>query len=526
MIGSRDAAVTATSVDIMANSYKAPGAAEKALVLVAVCLAALSMPLTFTGPAVALPAIGRALGGSPIALNWVTNAFMLTFGSSLMAAGALADAYGRKRMFLTGVAAFGLFSALASISPSIIWLDLVRAAQGLAAALAFAGGAAALAQEFEGAGRMRAFSVLGTSFGIGLSFGPITSGLLIDAFGWASIFLPVVVAAAVAFLIAARFVRESRDPAATGLDWPGAASFTAALALLTYGFLKAPEAGWSDPAVIGLLTGAVLSFAVFGIIERKVARPMLDLSLFRYPRFVGVQLLAAAPAYAFVVLLVLLPVRFVGVEGMDEIAAGRLMIALSAPLLILPLVAGWLTRWLPASVLCATGLLVSAAGLFWLSGVPASAPAAALVLPMFTIGVGISLPWGLMDGLAVSVVPTERAGMATGIFNTTRVAGEGLALAVVSAVLSAFTAGHLATTAHASSEKLMAAAQRLVTGDLSAAQILLPDVGRDQLVAQYGFAFSSLLVVLTVITIVTAVVVFLFMGRKAGPEVLSDAVEA
>ena len=510
-------------VDIMDNSKKAPGAAEKALVLVAVCLAALSMPLTFTGPAVALPAIGRALGGSPIALNWVTNAFMLTFGSSLMAAGALADAYGRKRMFLIGVAAFGLFSALASVSPSILWLDLARAAQGLAAATAFAGGAAALAQEFEGAGRMRAFSVLGTSFGIGLSFGPIASGLLIDAFGWASIFLPVVAASALSLGIGARFMRESRDPAATGLDWPGAASFTAALALLTYGFLKAPEACWSDPAVIGLLAGAALFFAAFCIIEHKVARPMLDLSLFRYPRFVGVQLLAAAPAYAFVVLLVLLPVRFVGVEGMGEIAAGRLMIALSAPLLVLPLFAGWLTRWLPASVLCATGLVISAAGLFWLSGVPTGAPVAALILPMLTIGIGISLPWGLMDGLAVSVVPTERAGMATGIFNTTRVAGEGLALAVVSAVLSALTAGHLATAGLGQPRKLVAAAQRLVTGDLPAAQALLQGTGRDQLVVQYGLAFSGLLVVLTIITIVTAVVVFLFMGRRSEPTMQQTA---
>lgn len=510
----------------MANSKKASGAAEKVLILVAVCLAGLSIPLTFTASAVALPTIGRVLGGSPIALNWVTNAFMLTLGSSLMAAGALADAYGRKRMFLIGVAAFGFFSALASISPSILWLDLARAAQGLAAAIAFAGGAAALAQEFEGTARMRAFSLLGTSFGIGLSFGPIVSGLLIDAFGWTSIFLPVVAAAAFSFVIGARFMRESRDPAATGLDWPGAASFTAALALLTYGFLKAPEAGWGDPVVIGLLVGAVLFFVIFGLIERKVARPMLDLTLFRYPRFVGVQLLAAAPAYAFVVLLVLLPVRFVGVEGMGEIAAGRLMIALSAPLLVLPLIAGWLTRWLPASVLCATGLVVSAAGLFWLSGVPAGAPATALVLPMLTIGVGISLPWGLMDGLAVSVVPTERAGMATGIFNTMRVAGEGLALAVVSAVLSAFTAGHLAGVGLGRPEERVTAAQRLVTGDLPAAQQLLPDSSHAQLVAQYGLAFSSLLVVLTVITIITAVVVFLFMGRKAGEQMVAEVAEA
>lgn len=480
------------------------------------------MPLTFTGPTVALPAIGRALGGSPIAHNWVTNAFMLTFGSSLMAAGALADAYGRKRIFLIGTAAFGLFSLVAAISPSILWLDLARAAQGVAAAFAFAGGAAALAQEFDDGARMRAFSLLGTSFGIGLSFGPIASGLMIDAFGWPSIFLPVAGATAVAFLIAARFMRDSRDPAAAGLDWPGAASFTAALALLTYGFLKAPEAGWSDPTVVGLIAGAVVLFLAFGLIERKVARPMLDLSLFRYPRFVGVQLLAAAPAYAFVVLLILLPVRFVGVEGMGEIGAGRMMIALSAPLLVLPLVAGLLTRWLPASVLCATGLAISAAGLFWLSGVPGGAPPSALLLPMLTIGVGISLPWGLMDGLAVSVVPKERAGMATGIFNTTRVAGEGLALAVVSAVLSALTAGHLATAATpapaAETGRLGQAAQRLVTGDLAAAQALLPGTGRDLLVTQYGLAFSTLLVLLTAITVVTAIVVFLFMGRRAEEE--------
>ena len=315
-------------------------------------------------------------------------------------------------------------------------------------------------------------------------------------------------------------MRDSRDPAAAGLDWPGAASFTAALALLTYGFLKAPEAGWSDPTVVGLIAGAVVLFLAFGLIERKVARPMLDLSLFRYPRFVGVQLLAAAPAYAFVVLLILLPVRFVGVEGMGEIGAGRMMIALSAPLLVLPLVAGLLTRWLPASVLCATGLAISAAGLLWLSGVPGGAPPSALLLPMLTIGVGISLPWGLMDGLAVSVVPKERAGMATGIFNTTRVAGEGLALAVVSAMLSALTAGHLATAATPAAEtgRLGQAAQRLVTGDLAAAQALLPGTGRDLLVTQYGLAFSTLLVLLTAITVVTAIVVFLFMGRRAEEE--------
>lgn len=509
----------------MTQTITRPGTAEQALVLLSVCLAAAAMPLTFTGPAVALPAIGKALGGSPIALNWVTNAFMLTFGSSLMAAGGLADAYGRKRVFLIGVGAFAMLSMALAVAPDIIWFDLGRAAQGIAAAAAFSGGMAALAQEFDGASRIRAFSIVGTSFGVGLAFGPIASGLMIDAFGWRSIFGLVVVLAALALALGARFLQETRDPDAAGLDWPGALSFTLALALFTYGALLAPERGWSEPTVMSLLAGSAGLFIAFGVIERRVARPMLDLTLFRYPRFVGVQLLAAAPAYAFVVLLILLPLRFVGIEGLSEIAAGRLMIALSAPLLVLPIAAALLTRWFAPATICGVGLLISAAGLFWLSRLPLSGETMGIVMPMALIGIGISLPWGLMDGLAVSVVPKERAGMATGIFSTTRVAGEGMALAVVSGVLSALTAGHLA--AGAAVANAGPAAQRLVTGDIASAATALPQVSRAALVQSYGDAFATLLLMLCAITIVTAIVVFAFLGRGAeqGAEPAAEAEE-
>jgi MFS family permease len=499
---------------------KALSPTEKFFVLVAVCCAAAAMPLTFTGPAVALPAISRTLGGSPIALNWITNAFMLTFGSCLMASGALADSFGRRRIFLTGVGCFALFSAGLALAGNIVWFDILRALQGLGAAAAFSGGMASLAQEFEGTARMRAFSIVGSSFGVGLAFGPIASGLMIDAFGWPSIFILVVALALLALGLGACFLRESRDPEAAGLDWPGALSFTLALTLFTYGVLRAPETGWSDPLVLALLAGATLFFLAFGIIERVVKRPMLDLSLFRYPRFVGVQLLAAAPAYAFVVLLILLPVRFVGIEGMSEIAAGRMMVALSAPLLILPIVAGLLTRWFSPAAICGTGLIISAMGLFWLSHFTAGSAPFALIGPLLTIGVGISLPWGLMDGLAVSVVPKERAGMATGIFSTTRVAGEGVALAIVSALLSTFIQSDLGASGggHAAM-----AAQQLVTGDLAAAASSVPAIGHDALVQGYGHAFGTLLWLLTGITVLTAVVVFSFLGRSPASTVAEDA---
>lgn len=486
---------------------------RRLLVLLAVCLTAAAMPLTFTGPAVALPAIGRTLGGSPIALNWVTNAFMLTFGSSLMATGSLADTYGRKRVFLVGIMGFALASLGLAAAANILWFDLLRALQGLAAAAAFSGGMASLAQEFDGPSRIRAFSFVGTSFGIGLAFGPITSGLLIETFGWPTIFYLVAAVAMISFGIGALYLRESRDPEASGLDWPGALSFTAALSLFTYGVLLAPESGWSDRWVMSLLAGSIAIFIGFCILQQRSRRPMLDLSLFRYPRFVGVQLLAAAPAYAFVVLLILLPVRFIGVEGATEVMAGRMMVALSAPLLFLPIAAGFMTRWFSPATICGVGLLIAAGGLIWLSQVPAGGVTLAVLAPMAMIGIGISLPWGLMDGLAVSVVPTERAGMATGIFSTTRVAGEGIALAAVSAVLSALTSSYLSAENTVSASGTIAAAQSLVTGDLSAAAMSVPWIDHTTLIQGYASAFEVLLLILAAITVLTAFVIFVFLGK-------------
>ncbi|WP_372084777.1 MFS transporter [Tistrella mobilis] len=484
-----------------------PGAA-----LLAVCLAAAAMPLTFTGTAVALPAIARDLGGSPVALAWVTNAFMLTFGACLMAAGALADAHGRRRVFLAGTGGFALASLAAGLAPDILTLDLARAAQGLAAAAAFSGGMAALAQTVEGPARLRAFSLVGTAFGVGLAFGPIASGTIIDAAGWRMIFALVAALGLAACLAGARALTESRDPAATGLDRAGAVVFTLTLTLLTFATLRAPETGWSDPLVILLLAGTLAGIWGFIRIEARQARPMLDLSLFRNPRFAGVQLLAAAPAYGFVVLLVLLPVRFVGLDDMTATGAGRMMIALSAPLLVVPLLAGRAAQWISPARLCGGGLVINAAGLAWAALLPADAPPAALIGPLVTIGIGIGLPWGLMDGLAVSVVASDRAGMATGIFSTIRVAGEGIALAVVGALLSGLTLAQLAGAGPMDATRL--AARRLVAGDAAAALAALPGQSHAALLAHFDAAFDLLLLILAAVTLATALVVFVMLGRS------------
>lgn len=492
-------------------------ASEKLLILAGVCIAVLVLPLNFGGAAVTAPAMGAALGGSPVAVNWILNAFMLSFGSSLMACGALSDQIGRKRAFALGVALFAVTSLSIAAAPGLWWIDVLRALQGIAAALVLAGSSAALAQEFEGHERARAFSMLGTTFGIGLALGPLLAGLLEQTLGWRSFFLADAVIGVIGFILGVPKLRESRDPHAAGLDWPGAICFTAALTLLTFGLLQGPESGWNSPLIVGLFGGAVATFAAFIWIERRTARPMLDLSLFRYPRFVGVQVLPLATAFCYVTLLLVLPTRFIGVEGHGAISAGLMMVALSAPMLFVPLTAAMLTRWMSAGVISAIGLVIAAAGLLWFGAIDTDASALTLALPMLVIGVGAGLPWGLMDGLSVSVVPKERAGMATGIFSTMRVAGEGMALAVAGAILAVLTQRQLVDTlagrAAAPPRVLAEAAQRVATGDMQQALTLLPTIGRPALVDAYNGAFHLLIHILVAATLASALLILAFLGR-------------
>lgn len=503
------------SVEITSTAVPPPLRRQhQASLLAAVCLASMILPLSFTGGAVTTPMIGRDLGGNSLALNWITNAFMLGFGSLLMTAGALADAFGRKRVFACGVLAFVIASIVIAWAPDILWLDVLRAVQGIAAAATLAGGSAALAQAFDGMARTRAFSLLGTSFGVGLAFGPILAGVLIEYLGWRSVFFSSACVGALALLLGVPRMHESRDPDAATFDWAGAASFTSALGLFTWGILQLPASGWSSWKAWGLLLGAALSLMLFLCVEKRVARPMLDLSLFRYPRFLGVQILPVATCYCYIVLMVLLPLRLIGIEGKSEVDAGISMIALSIPIVIVPSLAASLTRWVSAGKISAIGLFVAAWGLFWLGKIEPSNPHASLLGPLLVIGIGAGLPWGLMDGLAVSVVPKERAGMAIGIFSTTRVAGEGVAIAIVGALLTLFIQLHLPANSAAAA---METARQLAMGNVVAAS-QVSNESADVLIRAYGDAFRGLIYFLIFVTACSGLVVgWLLDGDKSSP---------
>lgn len=460
-------------------------------VLAAVCVMGATLPMSFTGPAVAMPAIGRELGGGAAALSWAMSVFVLNFGSFVMAAGTLADRFGRRRLFVVGLTTFIVVSLLLGWAPNLATLIALRALQGVSAALTGSAGAAALAQEFEGSARTRAYALLGASFGVGLAIGPVVCGYLVEIWGWRTVFLLSAILGLTALLLGGMSMRESRDPEATRLDLAGIATFSSALALLSAALTESARVGWTGVPLLAL-GGSAVMLAVFIAVERHCKHPMLDLTLFRSRHFLGVQALPLATAFGFVAPLVMLPVRLVGVEHYGETEAGLMMLPLSVPIAIVPLLAAALTRWMSAGAVSGVGLLVAAGGLIALGRVPAGSEPASFVGPLLAIGIGTGLPWGLMDSLAMSVAPKERAGMATGIFATVRVAGEAIALAACAAAFAALLHAKLHTLLSPATIDPAALVSALAAGQAESAIRALPAETASRVLPAYSEAFRVL----------------------------------
>ena len=478
-------------------------------------LAAMLLPLSFTGGVVTTPAIQRMLGGSPAELSWLTNGFMLTFGSFLLAAGIAADATGRKRIFIIGAALFCLSSVITCFTNNLVMSGVLRSLQGLAAAMLLASGSALLARLYTGIDRTRMFSILGTVFGAGLAFGPLLMGFITDALGWRWIYILFAVLSGSVLLAGITFLPLSEQNEPHAVDKTGLTLFTAALVLFTSAVMLLPTYGFLSFTTLALFTCSVLLFSGFTARCLSVNNPVLDISLLRSPRFSGVLLLPIATCYCYVVLLIIIPLHLMGGEGFSGAQSALYLIALTSPMLVFPSFAVLLTRWFSPGSVSASGLLISSAGLLFLGHALQSNSTILMVFSLMITGVGAALPWGLMDGLAISAVPVEKAGMAAGLFNTVRVAGEGITLAAVSAFLIQMNDVYLSNTVHGNvPEVIHRAAAWLGGGNIQQATALLPDVSRSLIRDSYDNAYTLLFRVLAAVTAVCALIVWRVLGRR------------
>lgn len=205
-----------------------------------------------------------------------------------------------------------------------------------------------------------------------------------------------------------------------------------------------------------------------------------------------------------------------GGDGMSEARSALYLLALTSPMLFFPSVAAMLTHWLSPATVSATGLIIASAGLLFLGYALQSSSSYFLLFSLFITGAGAALPWGLMDGLALSLVPVEKTGMAAGLFNTVRVAGEGIALAMVSALLTEMNALNLQKTVHGYAPAVIHhAAAWLGGGNTERAAAILPAIPRMLLRDSYGSAYMFLFRVLAVVTLACALIVWMMLGRKA-----------
>src|SRR5436309_9125780 len=223
----------------------------------AVSVATFMLLLDITVVNTALPAIQRDLGGTFTDLQWVIDAYTLSLAALVLTAGSLAARLGRRRVFAVGLAVFSAASLLCALAPDPTFLNVARALQGIGGAVMFAVSLALVAQEFP-AGRERgtAMGIYGATIGAAVAIGPLVGGVLTDALGWSSVFYLNVPIGILAIAITYLKLRESRDPNATRVDWPGVATFSAALFALVLALVRGNDEGWSSTLIMSLFAAA------------------------------------------------------------------------------------------------------------------------------------------------------------------------------------------------------------------------------------------------------------------------------
>jgi MFS family permease len=456
---------------------------QNKLTLAVVLLGYLTLPMSMSGTTVALPQIGAALDTSGGALQWVVTGYFLTASSFMLVAGSTGDLFGRRRIYRIGATIYSLGSLVAAFTPSILLLDAARTITGVGAAGVMAGTGAILASTFTGSERTKAFAAMGTIAGVGMAIGPTLAGWLVGALGWRATFGTF--AAAGTLLLAGTFaMAETRADQRPRVDWVGAVTFIAGLASAMFAITQSSRAGWTSPLVLGLLaTGAAL-LALFVLVERRSANPVLDLTLLRNRRFVGWITAGVAMVLGFGGMMSYLPTYLQGATGMSARDAGLIMLMSTLPTLFLPLLGSRLVnRGFSPRVLITIGLLLIAAGNAWLTTLHPGIGAWQLLGPLLTVGVGIGLAAGLIDAQAMNQVDQARTGMAAGLLNTVRGGTQTLVLALFGSVLISLL------TSQVGAEQ----AGRVATGKLAEAQ-------HDFLAAQLTDAWQIVLWAIAAVT--------------------------
>jgi EmrB/QacA subfamily drug resistance transporter len=374
--------------------------------------------LDSTSSHVALPAIAADLGADVAGLQWTINAYTLALASLTLLGGLLGDRFGRRRLFVAGTVWFAAGSLLCGLAPTLTWLVVARALQGVGGALLTPASLALLQTAFPPGERARAVGAWTALSGIGAAAGPLVGGWLVDTWSWRWIFLTNLPVTVVVVAVALRRAPETRDPSAPPrLDLTGALLATLGLGLLTWTLIGAGQDGWTPRAVVAGLAG-ILALAAFLVVEQRSAHPLLPLVMFASRQFVGANLVTALVYAALSGLLFLLFLQLQTVAGYSAAQAGAAAIPLTGLLLLLSTPAGALAERVGPRWPMTLGPLTSAAGLLLMTRIGAGADYLTTVLPAVTVfGVGLALTVAPLTATVLAAVEERHVGAASGVNN-------------------------------------------------------------------------------------------------------------
>jgi EmrB/QacA subfamily drug resistance transporter len=456
-------------------------------VLVATTLASSMAFIDSTVVNVALPALQANLNATIVNVQWVIEAYSLLLAALLLVGGSLGDHYGRRRIFLLGIAIFALASGWCGCAFNIRQLIVARTVQGFGAALLVPGSLAIISNSFAERERGRAIGTWSGFSAITTAIGPVLGGWLVEHLSWRAVFFINVPIALLVILISIKFVPESSDKETAGLDWLGAIIGTLGLGALVYGLIESSRLGLGNRSVIVVIVAAILVLIVFLVVEARLSHPMLPFPLFRSLTFTGTNLLTFLLYAALGGTLFFLPLNLIQIQHYAPTSAG-------AALLPFILIMSLLSRWsggliivygarvplIVGPMIVAAGyvlfILPSTGGSYWRSFFP----------PALVLGLGMAFTVAPLTTTVMSSVPKNRAGVASGVNNAVARTAGLLAIAVFGIVmLQVF--GHALNRRLAESKLPTSVIQSVETQSPKLAAISIPqnlDLATKQLIRQ------------------------------------------
>jgi EmrB/QacA subfamily drug resistance transporter len=418
--------------------------------LVAVSLATFMTYLDNNVTNVAIPTIQRSLHLSLAGLEWVVSSYILVFAGLLLAGGRLADLYGRRRLFLTGLAIFTVASLGAGLAGSGAVLITARLVQGLGAAMVVPTTLAIIMATFKDARERTTAIGAWTAIGaMALAFGPLIGGYISQHLHWGWIFFINVPVGIAAFAIALLSVGESRDPSVVRhLDMPGLISSALALFALTYALIEGHDKGWTSAVIAGAFAVAAVAGAAFALIESRTAHPMVEMRLFRSRVFAGGTMTMMLWAFGIFGIYFFTSIYLQSILGFSPTKAGLAFVPMALCMALFAGLAGPVSRVLRPGQTVGAGMAIMAIGLFAFSRLGAGATFTSLLPGFLIFGAGAGLMNVPLTNAVLHSMPAERAGVASALLNASREVAGLLGITIIGAVLRSRQGSALAHGAH------------------------------------------------------------------------------